>query len=167
MGALLLGVLSPAFQAALAADATPASSEYLVEVWDTDRGMPSSAVTSIAATPDGYLWIGTFEGLARFDGIRFTVINHRNTPDFPDDAVLALHVDRSGLLWAGTGIGIVRCEARPVARSCREPDGRPLRFASQITEDETGGHPRHRRQPVYSLSADRFVAMPAPPRPVT
>ena len=167
MGALLLGVLSPAFQAARLSAAAPAikpaSSEYLVEVWDTDRGMPSSAVTSIAATADGYLWIGTFEGLARFDGIRFTVINHRNTPDFPDDAVTSVHVDRSGQVWAGTGNGIVRREGGGW-RSYPGPEGRPLRFASLITEDENGAILAVSGNRFHRLSADRFVEMPAPPR---
>jgi two-component system cell cycle sensor histidine kinase/response regulator CckA len=167
MGALLLGVLSPAFQnarlSAAASDPKPAASEYLVEVWDTDRGLPSSAVTSIAATPDGYLWIGTFEGLARFDGIRFTVINHRNTPDFPDDAVTALHVDGSGRLWAGTGNGIVRLEAGHW-RSYPGPEGGPLPFAGHITEEETGAILAVSGNRFYRLSADRFAALPAPPR---
>ncbi len=167
MGALLLGVLSPAFHTArlsAAAPATkPASSEYLVEVWDTDRGLPSSAVTSIATTPDGYLWVGTFEGLARFDGVRFTVINHRNTPDFPDDGVTSLHVDRSGQLWAGTGDGIVRREAGRWHRY-PGPGGRPWRFASQIMEEENGAVLAVSGNRFLRLSADQFVEMPAPPR---
>ncbi len=160
IGALLLAVLS----SAAASPVTPQSrSEYLVDVWDTDRGMPSSAVTSIAATPDGYLWVGTFEGLARFDGIRFTVVNRRNTPDFPDDAVLALYVDRSGALWAGTGNGIVRYE-HGKWRAYPGADGQPLRMASRITEDESGSILATADSQLYGLSGDRFVAMPVPPR---
>ena len=167
MGALLLGVLSPAFQAArlsaAAPAAKPASAEYLVEVWDTDRGMPSSAVTSIASTADGYLWVGTFEGLARFDGNRFTVINHRNTPDFPDDAVTSLHVDRSGQVWAGTGNGIVRREGGRW-RSYPGPSGQPLHFARQISEDETGAILAVSGNRFHRLSGDRFVEMAEPTR---
>ena len=45
--------------------------DYLVDVWNTEFNLPSSTVTSIQQTPDGYLWVGTYNGLARFDGARF------------------------------------------------------------------------------------------------
>ena len=49
-----------------------APDDFLVQVWNTDEGLPHSSVTSIAQTPDGYLWVGTLHGgLARFDGERF------------------------------------------------------------------------------------------------
>jgi len=160
MLALLAGVFSPVLLCDGAAT-PPARSEFLVDVWDTDRGMPSSAATSIAATPDGYLWVGTFEGLARFDGIRFTVFNHRNTPDFPDDAVTALYVDGSGRLWAGTGGGIARSE-KGRWRSYLRADGQPLRLPSRITEDGLGGILAICANRLYTLSGDRFVEMPAP-----
>jgi hypothetical protein len=46
------------------------SAEYLPRVWQSDEGLPSNRVQAIAQTPDGYLWVGTQEGLARFDGRR-------------------------------------------------------------------------------------------------
>ncbi len=135
-----------------------------MEVWDTDRGLPSSAVTSVVATPDGYLWAGTFEGLARFDGVRFTIINHRNTPDFPDDAVTSLLVDRSGGLWAGTGNGIAhrengRWETYP------GPGGAPLRLPTFMAQDTSGrilAVASSNR--LYGLSGHQFVALAVPPR---
>src|SRR5579871_1698601 len=48
-----------------------APSDYVVNVWGPDDDLPSSTVTSVVRTPDGYLWVGTYEGLARFDGVRF------------------------------------------------------------------------------------------------
>src|SRR5205823_5977972 len=50
----------------------PVSEDYVLRVWGVDDGLPSSYVYSIAQTPDGYLWVATSEGLARFDGVRFT-----------------------------------------------------------------------------------------------
>ena len=56
--------------------------DFMVQVWDTDSGLPHSTVTSIAQTPDGYLWIGTLHGgLARFDGVRFVNFHPGTTPD--------------------------------------------------------------------------------------
>ena len=52
--------------------AVPAvSNDYLVRQWDMDEGLPQSSISDIAQTPDGYLWIGTVDGLVRFDGIHF------------------------------------------------------------------------------------------------
>jgi len=73
---------------------------YIVDVWDTDRGLPHSTVTSIAQTPDGYLWIGTLlGGLARFDGVRFVTFHPGNTPELPSLEIHRLFVDPAGKLW--------------------------------------------------------------------
>ena len=161
IGAGFAGVSALLLMSAAALATVP--SEYLVEVWDADRGMPSSAVTSIAATPDGYLWTGTFAGLTRFDGVRFTVTTHHNTPDFPDDAVTTLHVDRSGLLWAGTGGGIVRYKDgkwQPIPG----PGGQALRLASHILETDTGAIYTVCGNRFYGLSGGQFTALPMPPK---
>ena len=54
--------------------------DYSIENWQLEQGLPQISVTSIAQTPDGYLWLGTFNGLVRFDGVRFTVFDEGNTP---------------------------------------------------------------------------------------
>ncbi|MDQ1352180.1 MAG: Helix-turn-helix protein [Acidobacteriota bacterium] len=77
--------------------------------WTIDDGLPVNSVNTITQTPDGYLWIGTEAGLARFDGIKFEVFNHENTPAFTNDIISSLQVDRSGTLWIGTrGGGVIR-----------------------------------------------------------
>jgi ligand-binding sensor domain-containing protein len=48
---------------------------FLVDSWHTESGLPDGNVTALAQTPDGYLWVGTFKGLARFDGVRFTIFD--------------------------------------------------------------------------------------------
>ena len=47
--------------------------EFVRDVWRTEQGLPRDTVTAMAQTNDGYLWIGSALGLARFDGVRFTV----------------------------------------------------------------------------------------------
>lgn len=76
------------------------SGESLIHVWQTDDGLPQNWVSSIAQTPDGYLWIGTrYGGLARFDGVRFVPFNPQNTPELKDVQVEHLSVDETGTLW--------------------------------------------------------------------
>jgi ligand-binding sensor domain-containing protein len=78
------------------------SEDYLVDVWDTDSGLPHSTVTSIAQTPDGYLWVGTLHGgLARFDGVRFVTFHPGNTLELKSVEVQRLLVDSEGTLWIG------------------------------------------------------------------
>jgi len=82
-------------------------SQYGHDVWDSDSGLPQNSVDAIAQTRDGYLWLGTQEGLVRFDGVRFTVFDTRNTAALHDDWVHALRQTRDGTLWVGTAEGLV------------------------------------------------------------
>lgn len=74
----LLAILSATWT--FSAERYEAGDDFVMQVWDTDSGLPHSAVTSIAQTPDGYLWVGTLHGgLARFDGTRFVNFDLGNT----------------------------------------------------------------------------------------
>lgn len=92
-----LAVLHPA-----ARDCAPRPHQYAVEHWTVERGLPQNTVTSIARTPDGFLWFGTIEGLVRFDGVEFREYNPDNTPAFTDSHIVSLALDPRGTLWAGT-----------------------------------------------------------------
>src|SRR5690242_20130011 len=76
--------------------------EYITDVWTADDGLPDSSVTAIAQTPDGYLWVGTYNGLVRFDGLRFAVFDPANTPALSHARVRKLSVDDQGTLWINT-----------------------------------------------------------------
>lgn len=79
------------------------------DFWNKDNGLPQNAVYSITQTRDGYLWFGTEEGLVRFDGVRFTLYNRRNTPLLKHNFVLAFHEAIDGSRWIGTfGGGVAR-----------------------------------------------------------
>ena len=58
--------------AALALAAPAGEVPFLVDVWGTEDGLPQSSVIALAQTRDGYLWLGTLNGLVRFDGKTFT-----------------------------------------------------------------------------------------------
>src|ERR1043165_4021402 len=83
-------------------------SQFGHEVWLTENGLPQNTVHAIAQTPDGYIWIGTEEGLARFDGVKFTVFDKQNTPEIKSNYIRSLLADRQGALWIGTAQGLVR-----------------------------------------------------------
>lgn len=83
--------------------------QYAARVWQIDDGLPHNEVRAIAQTHDGYIWVGTRGGLARFDGINFTCFDSKNTPAIKNDSISALCVDREGALWIGTsGGGLIR-----------------------------------------------------------
>jgi ligand-binding sensor domain-containing protein/signal transduction histidine kinase len=76
--------------------------DYSARVWQTDEGLPNNRVQAIAQTPDGYLWVGTSEGLARFDGVEFKTYNDPSTPQLKNASITALCPDAEGALWIGT-----------------------------------------------------------------
>lgn len=82
--------------------------QYGSQVWQTDSGLPQNTVRAILQTQDGYIWLATREGLARFDGIRFAVFNRRNSPQFLSNDIRSLLEDRQGNLWISTADGLVR-----------------------------------------------------------
>ena len=88
---------------ALSLDSTRELSQFRHEVWLTENGLPQNTVHALAQTSDGYLWIGTEEGLARFDGIRFTVFNQQNTAQLKSNYIRTLvrRSARRALDWHG------------------------------------------------------------------
>ena len=78
---------------------------YLVHNWDVDEGLPSTCINAVVRTPDGYVWLATRHGLARFDGLRFIVFNWENTPVLKDNRIMSLVCDQQGVLWIGTESG--------------------------------------------------------------
>jgi len=82
-----------------------ASAQYRLDVWTADDGLPQNGIRAIHQTSDGYLWLVTFDGIARFDGNRFTVFNKNNSPGINSNRFDSLFEDRNGGLWFGTQDG--------------------------------------------------------------
>src|SRR5262245_7448172 len=96
---------------ALGAEETKFDSGQLslrIKAWTTDDGLPLHGIRCLKQTRDGYLWIGTWYGLARFDGSRFKTFDKFDTPELVNDTITSLTEDSSGTLWIGTGDGLVR-----------------------------------------------------------
>jgi signal transduction histidine kinase/ligand-binding sensor domain-containing protein/DNA-binding response OmpR family regulator/HPt (histidine-containing phosphotransfer) domain-containing protein len=104
---LVLSVLLALCGRAFALDPTLRPSQYVLDNWQNPEGLPQNSAQAIARTADGYLWVGTQEGLARFDGLHFTVFDRDNEPAMPSKNIIALLVDHAGRLWIGTRDGIV------------------------------------------------------------
>lgn len=106
---------------------------HSVATWTAGQGLPADLVTAVTQTGDGYLWAGTEAGLARFDGLRFTIYRTTNTPALASHAIRALLTDRQGRLWIGTDAGVVRLRngdfepaglaQQPVFSLCEDGDG--------------------------------------------
>ena len=105
MALLLMACSALCMRPAQALDPAKMPTQYVHTVWRTEDGLPQSAVTKIIETRDGYLWVGTQGGIARFDGVRFTSFDHTNTPELRDDFVADLAEDAGGTLWIATASG--------------------------------------------------------------
>ncbi len=71
-------------------------------VWDSSNGLPHNTAQSIAQTPDGYIWVATWEGLARFNGREWKVFDRDAIPGLSDNGIRALLVAKDGRLWVGS-----------------------------------------------------------------
>jgi signal transduction histidine kinase/ligand-binding sensor domain-containing protein len=97
--------------------------DFLIQNWTREDGLPGNTVTAVSQTPDGYLWVGTPGGLARFDGERFVTVDPDPAPknSHRDRAVVCLYTDRSGGLWIGLGDGRLFHYRKGVCRSFNPP----------------------------------------------
>lgn len=87
--------------------ATKALSQYKVDIWQTEQGLPIDLVHALLQTRDGYLWVGTARGLARFDGKRFTTFEASEVPEVASLPILGLMEDTEQTLWIGHSKGAV------------------------------------------------------------
>jgi signal transduction histidine kinase/ligand-binding sensor domain-containing protein/CheY-like chemotaxis protein len=83
-------------------------SQFTRTVWEANAGLPQNSVQTMLQTRDGYVWLGTEEGLVRFDGERFEVFNRKNTPELPGRDVKSLFEAPDGTLWIGMVGGLAR-----------------------------------------------------------
>jgi signal transduction histidine kinase/ligand-binding sensor domain-containing protein len=89
-----------------------AFSDYAIDRWGIDEGLPQISILSITQDREGYLWVGTQSGIARFDGTRFDVFDRHNSAGI--DTTDAFHgfSDSRGRLWFGTERGALRFDNR-------------------------------------------------------
>jgi signal transduction histidine kinase/ligand-binding sensor domain-containing protein len=104
--------------------------------WSTENGLPQNSVHQIFQSRDGYLWIATEGGVARFNGVDFAVFNRENTSAFTSDDICCFAEGANGSLWIGTADGLVRYAAGAFRRYSAA-EGLP---SGGIVALEAGGH---------------------------
>jgi signal transduction histidine kinase/ligand-binding sensor domain-containing protein len=106
--------------------------------WQERDGLPLNTVLAVVPTSDGYLWLGTYGGAVRFDGVRFTLFNPSNTPGIGDAVMSSIMEARNGDLWLGTfGGGVSRLSGgRFTAYGVK--DGLSSNYAKSLLEDRAG-----------------------------
>ncbi len=111
-------------------------SQYRFDSWNTEDGLPQNTIYAITQTRDGYLWFTTFDGLVRFDGVRFTVFDKSNTPGIKSNRFTSIYEDTGGTLWIGTEYGGLVRYASGEFKTLS--DGLPSNIVRQIQQDEKG-----------------------------
>lgn len=78
---------------------------YIVSNWRAQDGLPFDQIRDIAQQKNGFIWVATLNGAARFDGVRFDTFNTRKTPELANNAISSLYEDSRGMLWFGHDTG--------------------------------------------------------------
>jgi ligand-binding sensor domain-containing protein/signal transduction histidine kinase len=111
---------------------------YDLRVWQADEGLPQNTVSALAQTREGYLWVGTREGLARFDGVRFGLLDETAPGYLKHSAITALLAARDGSLWiACENQGLTRWQAGGFTHFMKT-DGLPDNQVQCLWEDRAG-----------------------------
>ncbi|TVP42871.1 MAG: hybrid sensor histidine kinase/response regulator [Gemmatimonadales bacterium] len=80
----------------------PSTQSYVYESWTVENGLPVNGVNKLHQDSNGYLWFATWDGLVRFDGVRFVVFNTGNTDGLPSNRIVDLEAGAPGTLWVRT-----------------------------------------------------------------
>src|SRR5215475_13896370 len=115
-----------------------ARAQYRFDQWTADTGLPQNSINAIHQARDGYIWLATFDGLVRFDGVRFTVFNKSNSPGIGNNRFTCLYEDRQGDLWMGTQNGGLTRLRRGVFTTFTTDHGLPHNLIKGVTGDEAG-----------------------------
>jgi len=140
-----------------------AQPEFVSRVWRTQDGLPENRVRALAQTPDGYLWVGTTGGLARFDGVRFVVYTRFNTPAIVEDNIRALSVAPDGSLWAATdGGGVLHVQKNGQFNAFGPKDGLASDFVASVLIDRAGNVWAATNRGLFRRAGSRFVRVDEP-----
>ncbi len=143
----------------MAGQMRPGNADFLIENWLEGDGLPESSAYSLAQTPDGYLWVGTAEGVCRYNGSDFSSSGRGLVPPVLDGNIFYLFADREGRLWASTdlGLGVRENKTWRIISS-------PNTGARSMAEDASGqiwlGTLDGR---LFGVEQDKLVAAPMPP----
>ncbi len=110
-------------------------SQYIIDSWQTEDGLPQNSVRSIAQTKDGYIWLATEEGLAIFDGVSFKIIDKQNCAELKQNFVNDLFLDNEDNLWISSHGGGVTLFGKNGKENINERDGLSSGFIKAVFKD--------------------------------
>ncbi len=76
--------------------------------WSTENGLPQNSVHQVFQSRDGYIWIATEDGVARFNGVDFKIFSHETSPAFTSSDICCFAQSSTGPLWIGTADGLIQ-----------------------------------------------------------
>jgi signal transduction histidine kinase/ligand-binding sensor domain-containing protein len=112
--------------------------EFLVQNWQTDQGLPRNTISALAQDYQGYLWMGTPQGLIRFDGVRFVALEGETSPTLARGAVQKIFPDNSGRLWIATHRSGLFCYADGGISQVASSNLPPGVAVDSVAQDGTG-----------------------------
>jgi ligand-binding sensor domain-containing protein/signal transduction histidine kinase len=167
-GRIVLAVMVLAGRGFAAAHPDPGKriTQYAHVAWQQKSGLPDDMVGAILQTRDGYMWFGTLNGLARFDGVRFTIFDSLNSEGALLHRVTSLYQALDGSLWAGSRNGLTRYrdgrfESYPL------PSGTPSGGVRQVLEDRQGDVWARTRDELLRLRGQRLELVARPVRAIS
>ena len=112
--------------------------QYVLRTWTTEQGLPQNTIHAMLQTRDGFLWIGTKGGLARFDGSNFIVYKAGLPNSISGESITGLAEDRDGSLWISSEAGLTQYRNGSF-RNFTTRDGLPENSIWRVAEDKAGG----------------------------
>jgi signal transduction histidine kinase/ligand-binding sensor domain-containing protein len=111
---------------------------FALKTWRADTGLPQNTVTAVLQTRRGYIWVGTYNGLAQFDGLQFRVFNSANAPGLANSRVTSLFEEASGQIWIGHDTGEVSMQTTNGFSTAPPPAGWSAAPIKDFITDESG-----------------------------
>lgn len=137
--ALMLLVYAPQERTLAESRLQDTGDTYTIRSWDVEDGLPVNTVNTIVQDEKGYLWLTTYDGIVRFDGLEFKVYNHANTPEMPQNrAVFMFKQEGTGIWITLENEGVLLIDENHNFTHFDEEDGFTTANSTFIKEDSKG-----------------------------
>ena len=134
--------------------------QYSLDTWSIENGLPSNSVLDVMNSSSGYMWFATFDGLVRFDGIEFRLFNEKTNPSFEATGTLSLFEDHHRNIWIGTnGKGLIKMTGNEFT-TYFEPELLASNVFLDIVEDKEGLLWLATRSGVVTFKDGNFLKVP-------
>ena len=129
--------------------------------WSTENGLPQNSVHQIFQSADGYIWVATEGGIARFNGVDFKIFNPESTPEITSDDICCFTQNGAGPLWIASSDGLLQYSAGTFRRYSIA-DGLPASRTSNLAATDNGSLLLLTTDGIVSFSGSRFATISLP-----